>query len=48
MHYKFIKYCFYIQLKVNGLVYKGIRIKDMPIEWFNIEDGIDLNKPMVK
>lgn len=44
---KFIKYCFYIQLKVNGLVYKGIRIKDMPIEWFNIEDGIDLNNPMV-
>ena len=44
---KFIKYCFYIQLKVNGLAYKGIRIKDMPIEWFNIEDGIDLNNPMV-
>lgn len=28
---KIIKYCFYTQLRVNGLIYKGIRIKDMPI-----------------
>lgn len=44
---KFIKYCFYIQLKVNGLLYKGIRMKDMPIEWFYVKEGTDLNIPMV-
>lgn len=44
---KFIKYCFYVQLKVNGLLYKGIRIKDMPIEWFYVKDEADLNSPMV-
>ena len=40
---KFIKYCFYIQLKVNGLLSKGMRVKDMPIEWFNVKEGADLN-----
>lgn len=44
---KFIKYCFYTQLKVNGLLYKGMRIKDMPIEWFYIKDGADINNPLV-
>lgn len=44
---KFIKYCFYIQLKVNGLLSKGTRIKDMPIEWFYIKEGADLNNPLV-
>ena len=43
----FIKYCFYIQLKVNGLLSKGIRVKDMPIEWFYLKDGTDLNNPIV-
>ena len=40
---KFIKYCFYIQLKVNGLLSKGMRVKDMPIEWFNVKEGADLH-----
>ena len=44
---KFIKYCFYIQLKVNGLLSKGMRVKDMPIEWFNVKEGADLNNPLV-
>ena len=44
---KFIKYCFYLQLKVNGLLYEGIRIKDMPIEWFYVKEEADLNIPMV-
>ena len=44
---KFIKYCFYIQLKVNGLLSKGMRFKDMPIEWFNVKEGADLNNHLV-
>lgn len=44
---KFIKYCFYIQLKVNGLLSKGMRFKDMPIEWFHVREGADLNNPLV-
>lgn len=41
------KYCLYMQLKVNGLIYKGIRIKDMPINWFQLEESVDLNNPMI-
>lgn len=44
---KFIKYCFYTQLKVNGLLYKGMRLRDMPVEWFHVKDGADLNNPIV-
>lgn len=44
---KFIKYCFYIQLKVNGLLSKGMRIKELPIEWFYVKEGADLNNPLV-
>lgn len=43
----FIKRCFYIQLKVNGLIYKGIRVKDMPFEWFKIEENADLNNSII-
>lgn len=43
----FTKYCFYTQLKINGLLYKGVRIKDMPLEWFSIKDGADINNPIV-
>ena len=42
-----IKYYLYIQLKVNGLIYKGVRIKDMPVTWFNLEENCDLNNPLV-
>ncbi|MDU2489960.1 MAG: site-2 protease family protein [Clostridium celatum] len=44
---KFIKYCFYIQLKVNGLLSKGMRFKDMPIEWFHVKEGADLNNHFI-
>ena len=43
----FMKYCFYIQLKVNGLLSKGMRMKDMPIEWFYLREGADLNNHLV-
>lgn len=43
----FMKYCFYIQLKVNGLLSKGMRIKDLPIEWFYLREGADLNNHLV-
>ena len=42
-----IKYYFYIQLKVNGLIYKGMRIKDMPVTWFKLEENCDLNNPLI-
>ena len=42
-----IKYCFYIQLKVNGLLHKGVRIKDMPLEWFLIDENEDFSNPLV-
>ena len=44
---KFMKYCFYIQLKVNGLLYKGTRPKEINIEWFKTKEGVDLNNPLV-
>ena len=43
----FMKYCFYIQLKVNGLLSKGMRMKGMPIEWFYLREGADLNNHLV-
>jgi len=39
------RYAFYRQLKVNALLAKGTRIKDMPEEWFNLPEGADLNNP---
>ncbi|MGG7177467.1 M50 family metallopeptidase [Clostridium paraputrificum] len=42
-----IKYSFYIQLKINGLMYKGKRIKDMPIQWFQLKEGADYNNPLI-
>ncbi|MDU4936774.1 MAG: site-2 protease family protein, partial [Peptostreptococcaceae bacterium] len=42
-----MKYCFYMQLKVNGLLHKGIRIKDMPLEWFLIDKNADFSNPLV-
>ena len=44
---KFMKYCFYIQLKANGLLYKGTRPKEINTEWFKIKEGVDLNNPLV-
>lgn len=44
---KLARYTFYIQLRVNGLLYQGIRIKDMPVKWFELPDGADLNNPMI-
>ena len=42
-----MKYCFYMQLKVNGILHKGIRIKDMPLEWFLIDKNADFSNPLV-
>ena len=44
---KFMKYCFYIQLKANGLLYKGTRPKEINTEWFKIKEGVDLNNALV-
>lgn len=44
---KFMRYCFYTQLRVNGLMSKGIRIKDMPLLWFEIDKKSDFSNPLV-
>ncbi|WP_102401810.1 hypothetical protein [Haloimpatiens massiliensis] len=41
------KYSYYTMLRVNGLLYRGIRVKDMPFEWFELPDGADLNNPII-
>ena len=35
-----------VQLRVNACIQEGIRIKDMPEEWFVWEDDIDYGDPM--
>lgn len=37
---------FYLQLKVNGLLSKGIRLKDMEYDQFRLEENIDYKKPL--
>lgn len=47
MKNKLMKYCFYTQLRVNGLLHKGMRYKDMPLDWFNIDENSDFSNPLV-
>jgi len=47
MKHKLMRYCFYMQLKVNGLTSKGTRIKDMPLKWFEIDEKADFSNPLV-
>ncbi|WP_343208054.1 M50 family metallopeptidase [Anaerolentibacter hominis] len=37
------RYAFYTQLRVNGLLHQGVRLKDMPLAWFQVseQDGQD-------
>lgn len=37
---------FFLQLKVNGLQHQGIRIKDLPLEWFTLKEKADITKPL--
>lgn len=37
---------FYVQLKVNGLLTKGIRAKDMSVETFQLKEGADVSNPL--
>lgn len=43
---KTIRNAFYTQLRVNGLIYRGTRLKDMPLEWFELPFDADLNNPL--
>lgn len=43
---KTIRKAFYTQLRVNGLIYRGTRLKDMPLEWFELPCDADLNNPL--
>lgn len=43
---KTIRKAFYTQLRVNGLIYRGTRLKDMPFEWFELPFDADLNNPL--
>ena len=40
------KYSFFIQLKVNSLLMKGTRIKDMPLDWFESIENLDTRNPI--
>ena len=37
---------FWLQLKLNALLTQGVRLKDMPEEWFQIPEGENLNNSM--
>ncbi|MDR7870781.1 MAG: hypothetical protein RIN55_07990 [Tissierellaceae bacterium] len=37
---------FYLQLRVNGLLSKGIRIKDMDYNLFELKEGADVSNPL--
>lgn len=41
------KYCFYTQLKVNGLLSQGMRIKDMDKHWFELDENSDFSNPLI-
>ena len=41
------RYAFYRQLKISALLAKGVRVKDMPEEWFNLPEDADLNNPIM-
>jgi len=41
------RYALYRQLKINALLAKGTRVKDMPKEWFELPEGADLNNPIM-
>lgn len=41
------KYCFYTQLKVNGLLSKGIRFKGMDKKWFELDENSDFSNPLI-
>ena len=38
---------FWVQLKANEQIAKGVRIKDMPAEWFDIPGDADMKNSMV-
>ncbi|KAJ52411.1 hypothetical protein BD780_001154 [Clostridium tetanomorphum] len=44
---KLSRYSFYIQLRVNGLLHQGVRMKDMPLHWFKLPSGADLNDSLI-
>lgn len=39
---KISRKAFYLQLKVNGLQSEGVRVKDMPENWFELPDNADM------
>lgn len=43
----FLKYCFHTQLTVVGLLHKGIKMRDMPLELFEIDKHCDFSNPLV-
>lgn len=37
----------YIQLKTNSLISEGVRMRDLPLEWFEVEEDADFSNPIV-
>ena len=44
---KLARKAFYIQLYANGLIYTGVRPKDLSIEWFYLPEDADFNNPLI-
>ncbi|MFX0547824.1 M50 family metallopeptidase [Hathewaya histolytica] len=44
---KVVRNSYYTQLMVNGLLYQGVRMKDIPFKYFEIPQGANLNNPMI-
>ena len=42
-----MKYCMHTKLKVNGLLSSGMRIKDMPTTWFELDEKCDYSNPLI-
>lgn len=38
---------FWLQLTINGSMAEGIRLKDMPQEWFRLPDNADMGNPLI-
>lgn len=41
------KWGFWMQLNINALLNKGMRLKEMPMEWFQIPEGADPESSMI-
>lgn len=44
---KEVRRAFWLQLKINGLLTNGLRLKDMPKEYFEMPENADMSNPII-